>query len=893
MKRALPLIAGLLLLVISIPFFLYLLCIRPVPTLDGTEYCAGLEKSVSVKFDTHAIPYIEAFSELDVYQAQGFVTARERMFQMDMLRRSARGELAEVYGIESLESDRLMRTLGLGKLAQAEWNHLSLPAKEVLEAYAKGVNAYLRSSADKLPLEFSLLGYKPNTWRAQDTLAVMKYNAYRMDESWRLDDFRQRVQNRVGEKLATELFRDDLVAYGLPQVDKSKVAPQTPRNDQVPPTNQTQHKDQSGAISLPNTVSEREKKCPVDAPKLTAEAARSNASNQRSSQAALSNKNAPTIASKFEKASKQVLESLADFGNKAHKHDQSQPLWGSTAWVVPSAATRTGSTLLACDKDSGFTVPTDWYLCSLNAPNLHVAGASMPGVPGIVIGRTEGVAWGSANLKADVQDIFLEGFKSQFDKEYRVPGGWDVADMHTELIPVRFGNDVEHRVFTTRHGPILLRANQAAISLAWSGFDTEHPTFDGLLKLNHANNLDELSKALALYSDPAQLFVFGDRSGNVGYQMVGNIPLRVGGAQGTMLNLGWENKGAWQGYLQSAKLPRGFIPRASGAGASKLPIVAANQRPAPGGTVLPKLDGSIFLGHQWQPPYRANRLLDAINNATTTGQMSPTEMNLLQGDQYSQLAPLVTKALQDAALATNYVDSKGVASITSLVKWDGQMKASGTQATILEAYLQTLIRRCIEPSLGRSLSMEYMQRWPLWRSQSEHILRDRPALLLPPEERTYDTFFLTTLVQSMKSLHIAFGNTYPDKWNWGVAHQALFQDLASSGGAWFSRFTRLGPVPVGGSSECVNSCEVRADANGLTYWCMSGPTERMIVDMGDSDKFYQALSTGQSGHLFSPFRADQLPSWVRVDLIPIAFSPDQIIKQVRHRLVLLNEFGTK
>lgn len=788
------------------PVAFWWFCLRPIPSLDGREQIPGLEQEVVIAFDQHGVPYIQARSETDAYVAQGYVTARERMFQMDMLRRSAIGQMSEVFGTVALPTDRLVRTLGIAKLAAQEFHELSPPAKQALDAYTRGVNAYLSHSAGRLGMEFTLLGYTPSAWHPEDCLAILKYLGYRADESWRLDDFRQRVANKIGEKQAAALFRDDIATFGLPPVQ--------------PPAKTT----------TPRAVK----------PDSTA-----------------------------------LLERLEQLAEEVTRAEKQKTSWGSTAFVVPNTRTHSGGALLACDKHGPLTVPAEYFECSLNSPSLHVAGATIPGVPGIWIGRNDDIAWGSAALKADVQDIFLEQFNSPFDIHYRVGSKWVEAGVRTEVIPVRLGKDVEHKIIATRHGPILLRNGEAGISLSWTGSTTDKPTFDALYSLNHARNWEEFTGALTKYVDPPQLFVYADRYGNTGIQAAGSIPARTNPVQGTMLMLGTDQKNIWNGFVPFEKLPREYVT----AGGGSKPLIAANQQPS---------KAASLLGHQWNAPYRANRLLAALANAKEPIVLS--DLNALQGDEYTPIAAALARSLQQAANASNYIDRNGLQAIDLFISWDGQLKANSVEASVYEAFLSTLTRRMIEPRLGREMATEYLQRWPMWRPLAESVIRDRPVGWMPPEERIYDVFFLTTLTQAMKSLKIAFSEPDQTKWTWGKIHEANFRHVSPNATPLFRSFA-LGPVPVGGDADTLNSCDVQQDPRGLHYNSESGPTQRMIVDMADRDKFYQALSTGQSGHRFSQYRDDQINAWKRVDLAPIAFSGDQLMRQAKHRLVLENKYG--
>jgi penicillin amidase len=807
--------------------------LRPLVPLDGKAVLSGLQQNVAVNFDDRAVPYIEGRSDEDVYQAQGYITARDRLFQMDILRRLAYGRMSEVFGSPWLPSDRLMETLGISTLAYAELGKLTPAAKAALESYARGVNEYISQYSARLPHEFQVLGYTPATWSAQDSLAILKYAAYEIDESWRLDDFRQRVTNHIGAKKAGELFNDNLVAYGLPS---SPVVPAVPPAQSQP--------------SKPGTTGNTSWQ--IDAPAGSAGLDR-------------------------------LLAALPETGNMFTAHAASGACLGSSTWAVPGSATESHGAMLACDKDGILTYPCRWYLCSLNSQTMHVAGASMPGVPSIMVGRNEAIAFGSSALKADVQDIYLEKFKSQFDTAYQTPAGWLEATVETRGIPVRLAGDVEHKVITTEHGPLLLRSGNMAVSLAWTGFDTDHPSYQALYDLNYAADTASALKALHNYSDPPMMFVLADREGNISCQAAGLIPLRSGGTQGTLLNPGWQSAGSWLSYVPFEKLPYASVDSRD---AKMTPLVAANQKPEANAAfnAPPVYPADIMLGHQFDPPYRANRLLTLLSQRKNP--VSLADMVALSADEYSPLASLVAKSLKSSLLSQHIIDRNSLQAAESLDKWDGQLQPSSTEAGIYESFLQTAARRLVEPALGRKLATEYLQRYPQWISLVQSVIENQPAGWLPPDERTFPTFVTTTLTQSLKALRITFNTSNVAQWPWGDIHLASFAAVAPALPQSLTMNAGLPSVKLGGAPECINSFSVSCDPSAVNYEATSGPQQRLIVDMSDHDKFYQAISSGQSGCFLSPHHADQLKSWAAVDYMPIAFSSDQLIRQSKHRLML-------
>jgi penicillin G amidase len=783
---------------LAAPAGLWWLAQRALPRMEGTVVVSQINNPVAVKFDSRAVPYIEAGLERDAYIAQGFLTARDRMFQMDMLRRAAAGNLSEVFGPGCLPADKMARTIGFSRLAADELSQLPPAMRSVLDAYARGVNDYLLTNYKSLPLEFYALGYSPKAWDAQDSLAILKYLSYSLDESWQLDDLRQRIFDKVGAPLYNELFAEDWTGEPL--------------------------------ASLPSSDNRQ---------------------------------------------TKQLLAQVQTLAEPGYFFGRPQPGWGSNAWSLSGRCSDTGGCLLVCDKHSAFLAPDIWYLCSLSAPGLHSAGASIAGVPGIIIGRNNDIAWGAASLKADVQDLFLEQFSPQFADQYRLPSGWKNVKEITEEIPVRFAKNLLHKVTLTDHGPVLLKNGNTAVVVAWTGNVAQTSAFASIYKLNHAANWQDFQSALQTYPGPPQDFIYADRLGNMGYHAAGYIPVRAAGGQGTKIVPGWLPQGQWQGQVPFAALPQAYNP------ASNF-VVAANQK-----LVGPKYPWLI--GHQWDAPYRAFRLSSVLSGLIKTKHKSGlADMSELELDAYSQLKPLVTDEIHRAIKGLDLIDRIQLSAVDSLDKWDGQLAAGSSAAAIYESFVHTLARRLLEPKLGVTVTDEYLRLWPRWPLLVERYLHQKLPAWLPAEERTYPVFLLTTFSQSLKNLRLAFRTDDQTHWSWQGVHKATFKHIAERGIPWIGFLLQIGPVGVAGDQDALNANNADSAANSAHFASDSGPTLRTLIDMSDASKFYQSTCLGQSGQFFSPYRKDQLQSWLTVDPKPIAFSTAQVDQQMQHKLVLVN-----
>jgi penicillin G amidase len=801
LRRAASLLVLALLLLL--PVGLWWLLARPLPALDGVVVLNQLKSSVIVQYDGHGVPFIESPSEEDVYLAQGYLQARDRLFQMDMSRRLALGELSEVFGPASLPSDKLVRTIGFGRLARAELSKVSPGTLVGLKAFCRGINAYLAENSGKLPMEFTLLSYKPREWQPEDTIAILKYASYQSDDSWQLDELRQRVIDKAGDKVAGQLF----AGYDGKAINFGQSA-------------QAQATDSSKVSCLL-------------------------------------------------KETRKIL-SLP------------RPTYGSTAFAIAGSRADHGSPLLAADKHSELTVPCEWWQCTMVAPGVKVAGAAIPGVPGVICGRNENIAWSSASLKADVQDLFIEEFSRQFANQYRVSSGWQTAEEIVEKIPVRFGSPYTHKVLVTQHGPVLSKTDNMAVALSWTGFNSDASSVDNIWKLNRASNWATFLEALDKFPGPPQVFIYCDRKNDLAYHAAGDVPVRTGGGQGAAITPGWQSTGQWLGKVQFNDMPWAYNPSIGY-------VVAANQKMLASRAVL--------LGNQWLPPYRANRVDSLLTYYQKLARkIGLPDMNQMQADVDAPLAQLVRQRLAEAYEETKVIDSYAVKALDVLNSWDGQLNQNSSAAAIYESFLYTAAKRLIEPKLSAKLTVEYLNRWPLWIGFVERTLKDKDTLYLPPEERTFSTFLVTTFSQSLSDLRVALRNDDPTKFRWQDVHKVKFEPLIGKGVQFMApalNFAFSAGIPgVAGDSNTLNSFDVELASTknnfDSRFNSTTGPTMRMLIDMSDDDKFYQSISLGQSGQMCSANMRDQLNPWLKVDPLPVAFSAKQAEKQGQHKIILVN-----
>lgn len=465
-----------------------------------TREIAGLKESVTVRRDSRAIPYIEAQNETDLYFVQGYTTASDRLWQMDLMRRLARGETAEIFGKAALEEDKRWRRFGFAGIAEESVNYLSPDLRSALENYAAGVNAYIASLDDStLPIEFKILQYKPRPWTPADSLVIGKILADALSSTWRQDILKASLQSLPKEKF-DDLARID-TAYDVLMFGK-------------------------------------------DEPKAGKKSAKT---------VVISN----DLLAKVEREDAVRKESLSRVGFYA------EDLAASNNWVISGKRTADGKPLLANDPHLQATAPGIWYLSHLETPTMRVAGVTFPGVPGIVLGHNGDIAWGATNVGPDVQDIYVEIFDesgrvktakgwetSKIRKE----------ELRVRLNPLKTDTEiVSMDVVETPNGVVILEENGKKYSLKWTARDPKNNDFGAFFLLNRARNWDDFNAALKTYRGASQNFVFADSKSNIGWHIAGAIPLRRTG-DGSLPYDGTTTDGDWTGMIPYEELPFLYNP---------------------------------------------------------------------------------------------------------------------------------------------------------------------------------------------------------------------------------------------------------------------------------------------------------------------------------------------
>jgi penicillin amidase len=763
-----------------------------LPQIEGEVALAGVAGPVEILRDRHGIPHIYAQSLEDAHFGLGFVHAQDRLWQMEMSRRTAAGRLAEVVGPAALEADRFLRTLGIHRVALANLRHYAPESRRLLDAYAAGVNVFL-ATAPVLPPEFWLLWVSPEPWTPADSVAGLKMMAWDLGGNWR-----------------NELLRMQL----------SKTLPVSRIQEFLPP--------------YPGDP-------PVELPDLNA------------------------LYGPLEREPTQISGSDPDFSGGL----------GSNSWVVSGSRSVTGKPLLANDPHLALTAPSVWYLAHLHAPGIDAIGGTLPGVPGILIGRTERIAWGFTNTGPDVQDLYLE--KLDAAGNYLAPDGARPFEVIEETIKVRGREDERHRIRISRHGPVISDVSRSALeatprrhvlAFAWTALAEDDRTLQAALKLSRVQDWAGFVEVGRDLHAPQQNVTYADTAGNIGFIAPGRVPIRKrqNDLKGLAPAPGWDARYDWAGYIPYAELPRAFNPRSGF-------LVSANQKIVPAGY-------RHHITSEWEPPYRARRITQLLQATSTHTVETFASMQ-------SDVVSLAVRELLPALKAAQPKSRQASDALRRLAAWDGTMAADRAEPLLVTAWWRELARTLYADELGDAFRLN----WNPHAVFVANVLADRGGQsrwcddLRTPQVESCDELLSASLERALADLRQRFGKNI-SKWNWGDAHTALHRHRPFPRNSWPARLFDV-RVPSGGDSYTVNAGHPNFANDAEPYVNRHAASLRAIYDLSDPQASVFIQSTGQSGNPLSPQYRAFAPLWARGEYVPMVTERGRLEAAGVQRLVLV------
>jgi penicillin amidase len=805
---------------------------RSFPQIEGQLQVEGLQAPVEVYRDSFGVPHIYASNSADLFFTQGYIHAQDRFWQMDFWRHIGSGRLAEMFGDGQVENDQILRTLGFARVAQEELDDIDADSLAILQSYTSGVNAYLanRQGVD-LSLEYALLkltnsSYQPEPWQPLHSMTWGKVMAW-----------------DLGGNMDAEIERAILLQTLSPAQVAELVPPYPPDRPVIVPGFQVGQQLTSLMAG--------------DQGYLTHLAA--------------------------------VSPALQDLKGKFDLLDQfvgPRGLGiGSNSWALSGELTENGMPLLANDPHLGAQMPAIWYEVGLHcvekgtACPYEVTGFSFAGVPGVILGHNDRVAWGFTNNGPDVQDLYIEKINPQNPNQYQVNGDW--VDMYPveETIEVAGGESQELIVRYTRHGPVISDTiylgedfskavgielpDDYAIALRWTALERDQ-IFRAIWQFNRADNWEEFREGARDFVVPAQNLLYADVDGNIAYQMPGNIPIRAKG-DGSLPVPGWTDEYEWTGYIPFDQLPQSFNPPQSYIVTANNAVVDQN---------YPYLIATVFAhGH------RAQRIVDLIENAP--GPIDMAYMQQMQGDNMNLNAQVLVPVLMGVPLGAVVEDVRWL-----LEDWDYQAHMDSPAAALFEVFWVNLLAATFHDDLPEDA-------WPKGGSRWFEVVADlveQPnspwwdnSTTAPVETR--DVIFSQAFAGAVNQLKEVLGDD-PSRWSWGDLHTLTLTNptLGTSGIPPVEALFNRGPFRTSGGAAIVNA----TGWNALEpYQTRSLPSMRMIVDLGDLSNSQTIHTTGQSGHAFHPNYVDMTDLWRTIQYHPMLWDLEQVKRESESHLQLI------
>ncbi len=801
-----------------------------LPQLDGDVHLAGLSAPVVVRRDAHGVPHIDAATMDDLLVAQGYVTAQDRLWQMDTMRRSADGNLAEILGSSLVEQDKVQRVLEIRLTAERIYDRLSTDERARIDDYARGVNLFIAQCerSNSLPVEFRLLMYRPKPWTGVDTISVGLAMVQTLDTHVATKLSRARVAAQLHDPtLEADLFPvgswRDRPPTGI-RVDLTEPQP-------LPPPIRNDEDDENTEALL------------APAPAVPGVTPASEPADIRASA------HAPIA---LPSSRVMALLGLPTCDGCAV---------GSNNWVVAGGHTASGKPLLSNDMHLTLRVPDTWYMADLyvpgdhGAPGFHAAGVTLPGMPLVIAGHNDHVAWGFTALEADVQDLYIEKLDGKGNYE-SADAQWHPLTVDREVIHVRGGKDVVVDVESTAHGPLLnpiLPAGDPPTALKWTLYDPSLNTIP-LYAMNAASNWAEFSAALAQWCWPTQNLVYADDQGHIAYHAIGNVPIRPGGLIDDPIT---DNAHEWQGFIPFDAMPNVFDPP-SGFLATANSRVTTDKSPYP-------------LTLDWIDPYRAERIYKMLDGRD---QLTPNDMLAAQTDIYSEvdqeMGQRFAYAIDHAPGPDGNGDPEMRQAADLMRSWDGRLTTDSVAASLVTQTRAALWPLILGPKLGNQVDDYH---WSEKNFAEEEIVMHAKPEWLPKNYKNWDALLTAAVRKGMRD-----GKEPVDlsQWTYGSWHVVDIEHPLARFLPLIGRIAGTGPQPQTGDGTTVKQV-------GRTL----GPSQRFTMDWSNIDGSTENIVLGESGNPLSPYFRDQWNDWYNGTTFSLPFTPAAVAAQTHHTLRLL------
>lgn len=784
----------ILILIVTILIFIKF----TLPSYDGKMYSENIRQTIEIYRDEYGMPIIKAESDEDLAFGIGYAMAQDRLFQMDLIRRVIQGKLSEILGEQVLSVDKFFLTLTAGKSIEDIYKDYPENIKRILQSYSNGVNTFIKEN--RLPIEFYLLGYKPEEWKPQDSLSVFYYMSYDLNTAFDTEILFYLLNQKFGYNKAKELFPDYI-----------------PQKGEILGYNHFYPELNLQLLSFLKTLD----------------------------------------------LAKEILGS--------------ERIGASNNWVISKEKSLTGTPIVASDMHLSFGLPGIWYEAQLITPEINVSGVLLPGIPLIIVGANEYVAWAFTNVMADDADFYIEQLNPQDENQYLYKGQYKNLQIVRKIFKFKTSEGkTKEEVFEikkTLHGPIInsiypLKTKEV-FSLKWTAYEHYYSAI-AIYLANRAKNINDLEKAIEYFKTPGQNWVYADKEGNIGYTAAVGIPIR-NGFNGLLPVPGWTGTYEWLGYVPTYLQPRlrnpakGWIATANNKHSSNYPYTISNY---------------------YHYPDRYERIKELL---TSKEKFSIEDIKQIQKDEKlliaEELIPIIIDELSKIDFSNN---SEAIELLNELKHWNYQTETTSIACSIFHILLERILYNTFYPHLGEELYKQYLKkqfiainalRILLKKNQSDWFDDPTTQEKETKKEVIYKSFLETIDVLKKHSEDKA-------NWQWGKIHILLYKHPFGKN-ILLSKIFNRGPYPVGGSISTISPMDFSFDQN-LPFYVLSGASERLILLPGKINESLRIIPTGISGNPLSSYYGNQIKMFLNFEYRNFTlYNPDVDKKEFTYKTKLV------
>ncbi len=799
---------------------------------SGVLKVKEISSRVNIYKSELGVSQIFADNENDMYFTLGYMHAQDRLWQMDIARRVAQGRLSEILGKDALDYDILFRTIGINKTGAKLYNKLSPKSKSLLQSYCSGVNSFIEKNSKQLPLEFDILNYKPEEWKPEHSLMILRLMAWELNLSWYTDVMFGMIVKKFGIEKAKDFFPD-----------YPEDAPFIVKNEYEKVKSDT---SKSKKNYLKN--------------KSTAE------DNLLNEQTGKSYSSIGVLGKNYFDISKQYRAFFGIEGTHT----------GSNSWVIAGNKSESRKPVLANDPHLALLVPCKWYEVSLynNQKKYSICGFSIPGVPGIAVGHNDVISWGVTNLMCDDADFFILKKDSAGSNKYIYKNEALSLDSSVENIKIKdVPDEYSFTAYSTKIGPVVSNLEKTGFTInqsfksdnreeilafKWTGFELTDE-IEAFYNINNSSNWNEFKNALKTYGAPALNFVYADTTGNIAFHSAGLVPVRTSMSDESIAFYP-SAVSAWSGFIPFDELPNSINPKEGF-------IVAANNKP--------QKNYKYYISDLYEPPYRAGRIEDLIKSNPV---ISEDEIILMQNDVYSIQAKdfcgFLFEAFGDSSNLTNDVKVY----LNLLKQWDFEFKTNSIPATLFAQFEIQLYKNLYKDAMGDELFENYLFLKNISVRNTAKLLKQSSSVLF--ENNFSKEQILRKSFYDAVSESIAKYGPDINKWQWGEVHKVYMKHPLGIVPS-LSSMLNIGPFKIAGNGTTINNQEYSFSNSLKTseFESYLGPSMRMIIDLSNIKRYLSIIPTGESGQPLHRNYNDQARLWLNGDYKKVSTDFEDLKKE--------------